>query len=77
MLQLGGPHLVVNLGAFNLGVETGQIVVAAAVWLVMLWLAMRASLWQPRVRALAACGSIVIATLWIVERSRAILAATS
>jgi hypothetical protein len=77
MLQLGGPHLVVSLGAFNLGVETGQIAVAAAVWLVMLWLAMRASPWPPRVRMLAACACIAIATLWIVERSRAILAATS
>ena len=77
MLQLDGPHLAVSLGAFNLGVEVGQIAFAAAVWLAMLWLATRASPWQPRVRALAACGCIAIATLWIVQRSQAILAAMS
>jgi hypothetical protein len=77
MLQLGGPHVVVNLGAFNLGVEAGQIAFAATVWLALVWLAMRASSWQFRVRMLAALASIAIATVWIVERSRAILAASS
>ncbi len=77
MLQLGGPHVAVSLGAFNLGVEAGQIAFAAAVWLVMVWLATRATPWQPRVRTLAACACIGIATLWIIERSQAILAATS
>lgn len=77
MLQLGGPQVVVSLGAFNLGVEVGQIAVAAAVWSAMLWLATRATPWQPRVRTLAAYGCIAIATLWIVQRAQAILAATS
>ena len=76
MLQLDGPHLAVSLGAFNLGVEVGQIAFAAAVWLALLGLAARAKAWQPRVKALAAYGCIAIATLWIVQRSQAILAAT-
>ncbi len=77
MLQLGGPYVVVSLSAFNLGVEVGQIAFAAAVWSAMLWLATRATRWQPRVKALAAYGAIAIATLWIVQRSQAVLAAMS
>jgi hypothetical protein len=77
MLQLDGPHLAVSLGAFNLGVEVGQITFAAMIWSAMLWLATRATPWQPRVKTLAAAGCIAIAALWIVRRSLAILAATS
>lgn len=77
MLQLGGPHLILSLAAFNLGVEAGQIAFAAAVWLAMLWIGTRARPWQPRVKALAAYGCMAIAALWIVQRSQAILAATS
>jgi hypothetical protein len=77
MLALGGPHVAVSLGAFNLGVEVGQIAFAAAVWLLMLGLALRAGAWQGRVRILAALACIAIAALWIIERSRAIVAAAS
>ena len=45
MLQLDGPHLV-SLGAFNVGVELGQIGFAAAVWALMLSLALRPGPWQ-------------------------------
>jgi hypothetical protein len=74
MLQLNGPHLVVSLGAFNLGVELGQIAFAAAVWEAMLWLALRAAHWQARVKTVVASGCIVVAALWAVERSQQILA---
>ena len=74
MLQLNGPHLVVSLGAFNLGVELGQIAFAAAVWGAMLWLALRAAHWQARVKTVVASGCIVVAALWAVERSQQILA---
>lgn len=76
MLQLDGPHQIVSLGAFNLGVEIGQIAFAAAVWALMLSLTLRPGPWQARVKSAAACCCIVIATLWVVQRSQQILAVT-
>jgi hypothetical protein len=70
MLQLDGPHLAVSLGAFNLGVEIGQIIFASAVWAVMAWLSVRAVRWQPRVKALVAFSCMAIAALWIFERAK-------
>lgn len=73
MLQLDGPHLAVSLGAFNLGVEIGQIIFATAVWAVMAWLSVRAVRWQPRVKVLVAFSCIAIAALWIFERAKPIV----
>ena len=75
MLQLEGPHLAISLGAFNLGVELGQIAFAATVWVMMAWLASRAARWQPRVQALLAFVCIATASLWIFERARPIFVA--
>jgi hypothetical protein len=77
MLQLDGPHLLLSLAAFNVGVEIGQIVFASLVWLAMAWLTSHAVRWQPRVRALVALSCIAVASLWIVERAKPIVALVS
>lgn len=74
MLQLDGPHLAMSLGAFNLGIEIGQIVFAAAVWGLMAGFAVRGARWQPALRASLALSCIAIGSLWIVERIQPIYA---
>lgn len=74
MLQLDGPHLAISLGAFNLGVEIGQIVFAAVVWGLMIWVTHRMARWQQPMRALVALSCIAMASLWIFERSKPIFA---
>ena len=73
MLQLDGPHLAISLGAFNLGVEIGQIIFATAVWAAMMWLSVHAVRWQPRVKTLVAFSCMAIAALWIFERAKPIV----
>jgi hypothetical protein len=73
MLQLDGPHLAISLGAFNLGVEIGQIIFASAVWVSMAWLSLHAVRWEPRVKKLVAFACIAVAALWIVERAKPIV----
>jgi len=77
MLQLDGPHLALSLGAFNVGVEIGQIVFAGAVWSAMAWMSLHAGRWQPRVKALLVISCIAVAALWIVERAKPIVALVS
>jgi hypothetical protein len=73
MLQLDGPHLVISLAAFNVGVEIGQIVFASAVWVAMAWLSAHAHRWQPRVKVIVALSCIAIAAVWMFERARPIV----
>jgi len=47
------------------------------VWLAMAWLTSHAVRWQPRVRALVALSCIAVASLWIVERAKPIVALVS
>ncbi len=68
MLQLDGPHLAVSLGAFNVGVELGQIGFALGVWVLIAWMASRAAQWHKPVRVSIACACIAIAGLWMIER---------
>ena len=68
MLQLDGPHLAVSLGAFNIGVELGQIGFALGVWVLIAWIASRATQWHKPVRVSIACACIAIAGLWMIER---------
>jgi hypothetical protein len=77
MLQLDGPHLAISLGAFNLGVEIGQIIFAAAVWMLMTWLSVHAVRWQPRVKTLVAISCMAIAALWIFERAKPLVSMMS
>jgi hypothetical protein len=77
MLQLDGPHLAVSLGAFNVGVEIGQIAFAGVVWSVMAWMSLHAGRWQPRLKALLVISCIAVAALWIVERAKPIVALVS
>jgi hypothetical protein len=77
MLQLDGAHLAVSLGAFNLGVELGQIGFAAVVWVMLAWMANHAARWRDPVRVSVACCCMAIAALWIIERGKPIFIATT
>lgn len=77
MLQLDGPHLAVSLGAFNVGVELGQIGFALGAWVLIAWLATRATGWHRPVRVSIACACIAIAGLWMVERGAPIFTAVT
>ncbi|HEV8260754.1 MAG TPA: HupE/UreJ family protein [Burkholderiales bacterium] len=77
MLQLDGPHVVVSLAAFNLGVEVGQIGFATAVWVILNWMANHAARWRDPVRVSIACCCIAIAALWIIDRGKSIFIATT
>jgi len=77
MLQLDGPHLAISLGAFNLGVEIGQIIFASGVWMLMTWLSVHAVRWQPRVKTLVAVSCMAVAALWIVERAKPLVSMMS
>jgi hypothetical protein len=68
MLQLDGPHLAVSLGAFNVGVELGQIGFAVGAWVLIAWMASRAAYWHKPVRVSIACACIAVAGLWMIER---------
>jgi hypothetical protein len=74
MLQLDGPHLALSLGAFNVGVEAGQIVFAVLVWGLMAGFAARAARWHTGLRTVLAVGCIAVGSLWIVERMKPIIA---
>jgi hypothetical protein len=77
MLQLDGPHVVVSLAAFNLGVEVGQIGFATAVWVILNWMTNHAARWRDPVRVSIACCCIAIAALWIIDRGKSIFIATT
>jgi len=77
MLQLDGPHVVVSLAAFNLGVEVGQIGFATGVWVILNWMANHAARWRDPVRVSIACCCIAIAALWIIDRGKSIFLATT
>ena len=76
MLQLDGPHLAVSLGAFNVGVELGQIGFALGAWVLIAWMASRAAHWHKPVRVSIACACIAVAGLWMIERGAPLFTAT-
>jgi HupE / UreJ protein len=75
MLQIDGPHLVVSLGAFNLGVEAGQVVFAATVWGVIRLLGNSETIRRVRLERVISGACVVTAAAWIVGRSQALIAA--
>lgn len=74
LLDSDGPHVWSALAGFNVGVELGQLMVA----LVVAFAAVALARLQPRLRqwmpALLATGCVAAAALWILERSRPLLA---
>ena len=65
-LHLAGATLALSLVSFNLGVELGQVAVAAL--LVPLVLRMRGGRWAERVPRLGSAVVALLGTLWLVER---------
>jgi len=69
ILNIDGPNLLTSLVSFNIGVELGQLAIILAVWPALVLLAR----WQSDATSLArrgvAAASIVVAAVWVVQRS--------
>jgi hypothetical protein len=70
--ELGLPStgLVQSLLAFNLGVELGQIAIAAVCWPLLWWIAQTA--WATRVRVSIACLLLGFGGAWLADRAFAL-----
>ncbi|MES2695057.1 MAG: HupE/UreJ family protein [Verrucomicrobiota bacterium] len=66
--ELGLPSegLVRSLLAFNLGVEVGQLAIAAACWPVLRWVSRRT--WAGRARAVVSWILLLFGAAWLVDR---------
>jgi hydrogenase/urease accessory protein HupE len=69
-LGLPAEGLVRSLLAFNLGVELGQLAIAAACWPVLRWIASR--VWAERFRATTAAILLVLGAAWLADRALAL-----
>jgi hydrogenase/urease accessory protein HupE len=69
-LGLPGDGLVRCLLAFNVGVELGQLAIAAVCWPIFLWILQQT--WGSRARALASWGLLAFGLAWLIERAFAI-----
>jgi hypothetical protein len=72
LLSASGPNVVASLVSFNAGVEAGQLVVGAAVWLVLMGMRTAAPGQGDRVRRLVALGVALVSLGWCVERTGAV-----
>jgi HupE / UreJ protein len=75
MLQIDAPRLIVSLGAFNLGVEAGQVMFAVAVWGAIRLLGDGEAIRRIRLERVIFGACVVTATVWIVGRSQTLIAA--
>ena len=66
-LGLPADGLVRSLLAFNLGVEVGQIAIAAVCWPVLVWIGRKS--WAGRVRVSASTLLIVFGAAWLIDRA--------
>lgn len=71
LLSASGPNVAASLFAFNAGVEAGQLVVGAAVWLVLAGIRTAAPGQGDRVRRLVALGVALVSLTWCLERAGA------
>lgn len=71
LLSASGPNVVASLFSFNAGVEVGQLLIGAAVWLVLTGVRSAAPGQGERVRRLVAVGVALVALGWCVERAGA------
>lgn len=69
ILKIDGPDVWRNLLAFNVGIEIGQLMLAAGVWLVISYLANRFSSRMATIRTALAAPCVLMAAIWIGERS--------
>lgn len=65
-LGLPAEGLVRSLLAFNLGVEAGQLAIAAVCWPILLWLSRRP--WAGRVRRAVSAVLLAFGTAWLIDR---------
>ena len=69
ILQVTSPNIWQSLLAFNLGVEVGQVLIVIATWLLFIFLhSLSVPVWKG-VRMAVAFGCILIASVWVVERT--------
>jgi hypothetical protein len=70
--ELGLPSqgLVRSLLGFNLGVELGQLAIAAVCWPILVWVGRRT--WAARVRVGVSCVLLAFGLAWLVERAFAL-----
>jgi hypothetical protein len=74
LLDAQGPHVVASFAAFNLGVETGQVIVAALAFGAGALAAQWSTPIHDRGRVAVALGCAAVALVWAVERGRMLLA---
>jgi hypothetical protein len=65
-LGLPAEGLVRSLLAFNLGVELGQLAIAALGWPVLLWV--NRQTWSRRARVMMSCVLLAFGAVWLIER---------
>lgn len=69
ILQVSSPNIWQSLLAFNLGVEVGQILIVLVTWVIFLLLhSFSVPLWRG-IRTAIAMGCMVIASVWVIERT--------
>lgn len=66
-LGLDREHAALTLLGFNLGVEAGQLAIAAAAWLPLHWWARQS--WHPRTAMAASTAILLVAGWWMLERA--------
>jgi hypothetical protein len=69
-LGLPAEGLVRSLLAFNLGVELGQIAIAAVCWPLLVWVSRRP--WSARVRVAVSVVLLAFGTAWLIDRAFAL-----
>ena len=65
-LGLPAEGLVRSLLAFNLGVELGQLAIAAVCWPLILWMSRQP--WSRRARVIVSCVLLAFGAAWLIER---------
>ena len=65
-MQLPRPNLALSLFSFNAGVELGQIMFVAVVFLLMIYRA--SSEWQTRIRSAVSFGVVCFSMYWFAQR---------
>lgn len=66
-MGLPAQGLVRSLLAFNLGVEVGQLAIAAICWPILVWVARQ--VWAARVRIVVSSVLLAFGAAWLVERA--------
>lgn len=75
MLGESGPNVIGSLVSFNLGVEIGQLVVAATIWAGLRLIIAQQHAWSGRLHKPIALASALVSLVWLVQRIPPVLAA--